>query len=193
MSHFIKLTHFAFLLAVLAFSTSAFAQNELKDFEARNALYLELGGSSGRYAVNYSRIIHQKGKLKLNASTGFALWHNTFSFGPNGPKETTWLPAIPIEFTAFWGRSNHHLEFGIGLISYLESIAQFDTGPPFQETRKIVYGAVLPIRIGYRYQKPGGGFFYRVGYTPFFSLPVGGSESWSFEPRFAGISIGKSF
>ncbi len=192
MSRFSQITLFGFLCVVFVFSTGAFAQDEPQAFEARNALYLELGGSSGRYALNYSRIIHQKDKLKLNVSAGFGLWHYTYSFGPNGPKETTWLPAIPVEFSAFWGRSSHHLELGIGLISYLESISQlnFDT---FEETRKIMYGAAFPLRIGYRYQKPGGGFFYRIGYTPFVNPPILGKENWNFEPRFAGISIGKSF
>jgi hypothetical protein len=114
---------------VLAFSTSAFAQNEPQIFEAKNAVYLEFGGASGRYAVNYSRIIHQKGKLKLNASAGFSLWRNTYTIGLRGPEKTTWLPAIPIEFTAFWGKSNHHIELGIGVASYLENIPHFEKGP----------------------------------------------------------------
>ena len=192
MSRLSQITLFGFLCVKFVFSTSAFAQNETQAFEARNALYLELGGSSGRYALNYIMIIHQKDKLKLNVSAGFGLWHYTYSFGPNGPKETTWLPAIPVEFSAFWGRSNHHLELGIGMISYLESISQlnFDT---FEETRKIMYRTAFPLRIGYRYQKPGGGFFFRIGYTPFVNLPILGKENWNFEPRFAGISIGKSF
>jgi hypothetical protein len=58
---------------------------------------------------------------------------------------------------------------------------------------KVVFSAIIPLRFGYRYQKPEGGFFYRVGYIPFFNLPVGGRENWSVEPRFAGVSIGKSF
>lgn len=193
MSRYCLITLLVFLFVVIAFSIGAFAQSEPQIFEAKSAVYLELGGSSGRYAVNYSRIIRQKGKLKLNASAGFTLLKYTYSIGPRGPKETTWLPAIPVEFTAFWGRSNHHLEIGIAVVSYLENIPHFETGPPIQETRKTVYGAAFPLRIGYRYQKPGGGFFYRVGYTPFFSPPVRGRENWVFEPRFAGVSIGKSF
>lgn len=188
----LKYSLFLVLVVALANSFELTAQTEPEKFTAKHSVYLELGGSSGRYAVNYGRIIHQKEKFKFNVSAGFTLWHYTYSFGPNGPKETTWLPAIPIEFTVFWGKSNHHLELGSGVVSYLESISQlnFDT---FEETRKIVFGAAFPLRIGYRYQKPGGGFFYRVGYTPIFSPPVRGKENWVFEPRFAGISIGKSF
>jgi hypothetical protein len=191
MSRFSQITLFGFLCVALSFSTGAFAQNEPKAFEARNALYLELGGSSGRYAVNFSRIIHQKGNLKLNASAGFAFWHYSVDLGP-AYQRTRWLPTIPLEFSAFWGRSNHHLELGIGFISGLKTTPQIDP-TSFEITEKMVYDVILPIRIGYRYQKPGGGFFYRVGYTPFFSPPVGGRENWNFEPRFAGISIGKSF
>ncbi|MEP2348041.1 MAG: hypothetical protein ABJH96_09660, partial [Algoriphagus sp.] len=58
---------------------------------------------------------------------------------------------------------------------------------------KVVYSAIIPLRVGYRYQKPEGGFFYRVAYTPFVNLPVGGREDWVFSPIFAALSIGKSF
>jgi hypothetical protein len=192
MSGYLKTTLFGVLCAMLTYSTDAFAQKEALDFSARNSLYLELGGSSGRYAVNYSRIIHQKEKLKLNVSAGFTLWHHHRYDMSLSNRRTTWLPGIPIEFSAFWGRSNHHLEFGVGLIPYLAPRIQIDADT-FEASDKIVFGAIVPLRIGYRYQKPGGGFFYRVGYTPLFIVPVGGRENWSFEPRFAGVSIGKSF
>ena len=180
-----------FFVLVFAFSISfeVTAQKEAEKFTARQAIYLELGGSSGRYAVNYGRIFHQKEKLKLNVSAGFALWHYTSNFSP---EKTTWLPVIPIEFTAIWGRSNHHLELGTGIVSYLQTVDRIDL-ETYEVSEEIVFSAFVPFRVGYRYQKPGGGFFYRVGYTPILNLPVGGRGNWDFEPRFAGISIGKSF
>ena len=82
MSSYLKFTLLGVLVAVLTFSKGAFAQKETQAFSAKNAVYLELGGSSGRYAVNYGRIIHQKQKLKLNVSVGFALWHYTYDIFP---------------------------------------------------------------------------------------------------------------
>lgn len=180
-----------FWVVILVFfhfaNSHVFAQKEAENFTAKNAIYLELGGSSGIYAVNYSRIFHQKGKLKLNASAGFSMWPNT-----KINSKAYWYPAIPLEFSAFYGKSNHHLELGIAVTSFL-------TRDLFLESKTnsskdiLVLGALIPLRVGYRYQKPEGGFFFRIGYTPFFNVPKGGREDWVFTPVFAGISFGKSF
>lgn len=174
------------LIVILGLPLETFAQKETKVFTAKNALYVEFGGTSGRYAVNYSRIVHQKGKLKLNVSAGFAMWHNTID------SKTTWLPVVPLEFSALYGKSNHHLEAGVGFTSFLDQGVKLDLGT-YESSTKIVFGAILPFRLGYRYQKPEGGFFYRIGYTPFFDLPFSENKSISFQPYHAGLSIGKSF
>jgi len=43
------------------------------------------------------------------------------------------------------------------------------------------------------YQKPEGGFFFRVGYTPFFAMPNKTCEYWAFQPVFAGLGLELSF
>ena len=176
-----------FGLVLLTLPFQAFSQKEAETFTSKKAVYLEVGGSSGRYAINYSKIFHQKGKLKLNASAGFSMWRNQIN-----DFETIWLPVIPLEVTAFYGRSNHHLEMGFGFTSLLDRTLDFDS-ETLELEDKVVLDAYIPLRVGYRYQKPEGGFFFRVGYTPIIILPTGGREGWVFEPRFAGISFGKSF
>lgn len=179
------------LLLVLVFalfiSFGARAQTKAETFTAKKAVYLEVGGSSGRYAINYGKIFHQKGKLKLNANAGFSMWRNKIN-----DFKTIWLPVIPLEVTAFYGRSNHHLEMGFGFTSLLDRTLDFDS-ETLELEDKVVLDAYIPLRVGYRYQKPEGGFFFRVGYTPIIILPTSGREGWIFEPRFAGISFGKSF
>lgn len=176
------------ILVLFHFSNShVFAQKEAETFTAKNAIYLEVGGSSGIYAINYSKIFHQKGKLKLNASAGFSMLPNE-----KIDSKTIWLPAIPIEVSALYGKSNHHLEMGFGFTSYLDKTTAIDS-ETFELSDEVVFGAVIPVRIGYRYQKPEGGFFFRVGYTPLFNVPVRAGKSWSFNPYHAGISFGKSF
>jgi hypothetical protein len=179
------------LVSVLAFvftiTIQSSAQTEPRTFTAKKAVYLEVGGGSGFYAINYSKIFHQKGMLKLSTSVGFSIWPNT-----NIDSKTSWLPALPLEISALYGKSNHHLELGMGFTSYLNTSFDFDS-ETFETIKKVVFDAFIPLRVGYRYQKPEGGFFFRVGYTPFFNVPVGGREDWNFDPRFAGISFGKSF
>ena len=175
------------LIGILSLPSETFAQKEIQSFTAKNAVYLEVGGSSGIYAVNYSKIFHQKGKLKLNASAGFSMWPNEKT-----DSKTIWLPAIPLEVSALYGKSNNHLELGFGITSYLDESLTFDS-ETFELSDKVVFGTFIPLRVGYRYQKPEGGFFFRVGYTPFFTVPVRAGKSWSFYPYHAGVSFGKSF
>lgn len=186
-----NLQHKSSLLLVLVFafaiSFGATAQTEPETFTAKKAVYLEVGGSSGIYAVNYSKIFHQKGKFKLNASAGFSMWPNE-----KIDSKTIWLPVIPIEVSAFYGKSNHHLEMGFGFTSYLDKTTAIDF-ETFELSDKVVFGAFIPLRVGYRYQKPEGGFFFRIGYTPLFDVPVRAGKSWSFNPYHAGVSFGKSF
>lgn len=106
--------------------------------------------------------------------------------------KTIWLPAIPLEVSALYGKSNHHLELGFGFTSYLSRTLEINS-ETFEFNDKVVFDSLIPLRIGYRYQKPEGGFFFRVGYTPFFNVPVGEGKSWSFDPYWAGVSFGKSF
>lgn len=118
------------------------------------------------------------------------MWHH-FSFDFRS-RTIKWLPVIPLEFSAFWGKSNHHLEIGIGITSYLERSLDIDLDT-YEISDKVVFSAIIPLRFGYRFQKPEGGFFFRVGYTPIINFPTRGGKEWYFEPRFAGLSIGKSF
>jgi hypothetical protein len=186
-----NLQHKSSLLLVLVFALSisicARAQTKAETFTAKNAVYFELGGSSGRYAVNYSRIFYQKGKLKLNASAGFSMWRN----GKLDSK-ASWLPVIPLEVTALYGKSNHHLEMGFGFTSYLATSLKSVPGT-FEFRDKVGLSAFIPLRVGYRYQKPEGGFFFRVGYTPIIDFPPRTGGNWSFNPYWAGVSFGKSF
>lgn len=162
------------------------AQSKAEIFSSKNIVYLDLGGNAGQYAFTYGRVFHQKGKLKLSASAGFSMWYQ------GSISNTRWLPAIPVELTAFYGKSKHHLELGAGVTSYLGNSIYFDE-ETFESVDKVVFGAIIPVRIGYRYQKPEGGFFFRVGYTPFFDVPVREGKSWFFYPYHAGLSFGKSF
>ncbi len=63
----------------------------------------------------------------------------------------------------------------------------------FTSSDKVYLGAYLPLRLGYRYQKSEGGFFFRVAYTPFYRFPKYSEGGKNFLPIFAGLSLGKSF
>jgi hypothetical protein len=179
------------LVFALFISPRATAQTEAEKFTATHSVHLELGGNVGRYAFNYERLIYQKRAFKVLGSVGFALWSD-----PNLIKgNTRWYPAIPLELSTLLGRRNHHLEFGLGITSYLLRTVNFSTvsGKFVQSEGPAFIRTVVPLRVGYRYQKPDGGFFFRVGYTPFFGVPDRRKENWYFTRFYASLGLGVSF
>lgn len=171
----------------LSLQLNAFAQEEAETFKGKNVVFAEVGGSALRYAISYGRVFEQKGRLKLSGSAGFSMWYyNTSSFAY---RSSTLLPALPVEFTALWGRSKHHLEIGIGITPSLGPAGIGEPGIP-NRTRLT---ASVPLRIGYRYQKPEGGFFFRFGYTPVIEYYPNSESRINLFPLWAGISLGKSF
>ncbi len=176
----------------LVISFDGCAQTEAELFTAKNTVFVEAGGNAVRYAASYGRIFHQKGMLKLSGSAGFSMWYfNTSERYYNTSRSIYWLPALPLEISAFLGKSKHHLEIGTGITPNLAVAARRD--PVTSRFRhKVILAANVPIRVGYRYQKPEGGFFFRVAYTPSFWLR-GLEGNIMFDPIWAGISLGKSF
>jgi hypothetical protein len=59
------------------------------------------------------------------------------------------------------------LETVTGVTSVLGTSIQIDLDT-FEISDKILFNAMVPVRVGYRYQKPEGGFFFRDGYALFF-------------------------
>ena len=178
---------------LLAMSFEGYTQSEAEVFTAKNTVFVEVGGNAGWYAASYGRIFHQKGMLKLSGSAGFSMWRHNRSEQPyNTSKAIYWLPTLPLEISAFLGKSKHHLEIGTGITPYLSVTVR--RGPDIlRSSDKVYLGAYIPLRLGYRYQKPEGGFFFRVAYTPFYRFPINSEGSNNFSPIFAGISLGKSF
>lgn len=181
-----KFILFGFSLVLLISSPSIFAQTEAETFTAKKAVYLDLGGNAGQYAITFGKHFYQKGAIKMMGSVGFSLWADRVE------GSTVFNPAIPLEVSGLIGSGNHHLELGLGLTPHLATSLDFNS-ETLELEDKVVFDSLIPLRIGYRYQKPEGGFFFRVGYTPFFKVPVGGREDWVFTSIFAGLSIGKSF
>ncbi|WP_439489891.1 hypothetical protein [Algoriphagus sp.] len=180
---------FFVMVFVIAISFRVIAQTEAEKYTAKHAVYLEVGGNAGQYAFNYGRLFYQKGAFKVTGGAGFSLWANRIE------GSTIWKPAIPLEVSTLIGKRNHHLEFGLGITPYLEAEinSSWESGTLIQSKEANYVAAILPIRIGYRYQKPEGGFFFRVGYTPFFDLPDKLRENWVFQPIHVGLGLGVSF
>jgi len=88
--------------------------------------------------------------------------------------------------------SNHHLKMGLEGYYLLNSKFAFDS-KHLKQSIKWFFGAFIPLRVGYRYQNLKGGFFFRVGYTPFFLKFLARREKFVFLSFLAGVSFGKVF
>lgn len=179
----ISKTLLASLLLVLLSSFYLQAQEEpAPAFTAKNALYLEVGANAIYYSINYERIFYQQANFKMAARAGVS------AIPINIANKNYGGYILPLEIVGLLGKSKHHLEVGTGITPYWmpHQIRGFE-----EEFDSYKFNAIIPIRIGYRYQKPEGGFFFRAGYTPFYSLEEGMIRP--FILLFGGVSVGKSF
>lgn len=146
-------------------------------------MYVKFGGNSILFGLNYGRILNQKEILKFSGSVGL-------SYIPQG--NIKWTPVVPIELTVFYGKSRHNLKIGARTTFYTSQ--QTSLNPDTNRLQENVsLDVMLPFRLGYRFQKPEGGFFYRIGYTPGIFLSLNSQDSALFFPLSGGISFGKSF
>ena len=142
----------AILCGAVAFAV-VFAARAASAQTSRNAVYFEIGGSAVVPSLDYERRLTDDayGRVGLSVVTGES----------NGESDTTYV--IPL--TASWvsrRASNHHLELGGGL-----TIAAGDRQDLYDIGDNGKFSSVLATGIvGYRYQKPAGGFQFRAAFTP---------------------------
>ncbi|WP_299824254.1 hypothetical protein [uncultured Pontibacter sp.] len=166
---------FVMLTIGLPFPGKLSAQYKIvESMQALNAAYLELGGNSDTYSVNYERLLFQRAAFKTGLRIGVG--SNLFFL----PEEDNTYPIIPLEAIGLIGHRNRHFEFGLGYTRRLT-----DNPDLLQE---MYFG-----RLGFRYHPPEGGLLVRVALTPFVSSETNvRTPGLALVPRF-GLSVGRSF
>ena len=141
-------------------SLTAQAQPADKD----NDIYLELGGTSLLYSLNYEHFLNPD----LAVRVGFS-YISVSAVATNGmttDSATASWATVPL-MAEYLGLRNgaHSLEVGAGVnFMYMSGHAStFDSTASFTGVT-----AVPAANIGYRYSDPKGGFVFRAGYTPLF-------------------------
>ena len=155
------------LAAVALASPAAYAQDAARPVTARNAAYVELLGNGLLYSMNYDRMITPR----VSARVGI------MGLGAATDSASAGIIAAPVMVNYLFGEGNSHLETGIGLMLASGSV---DDVEGFED--ESFSGAVGTATLGYRYQRPAGGFVFRAGLTPFFGTD--GIAPWF------GISFG---
>ena len=139
----------------------------------RNAAYLEIGGNGVLPTVNYERRFtdHWAGRIGFSVITS--------QEADEEDDDVTYAFPVMANFISH-PASNHHFEAGGGLLFVVGDEQEFAPGGDDEDEQ--ISNVALTALAGYRYQRPGRGFVFRAGLTPFF---VDGD----FAP-FAGISFG---
>ena len=163
-----------------------------KSMQAKSALYIEfLGNSATVFSINYDRIIKEYDDSYLNMTIGYGNYLGLDA-------RTGFNIPFSINYT-FGKTTNHHFELGLG--GGLNFLTDDNSSR-----------MLLSSRIGYKYQKPNGGFYIRTALTPifpffYFNYPEGRRPSTIFYDtedsrsyrdlefflQLIGISIGYSF
>lgn len=139
---------------------------------SRNTLYADFASKDVYYSINFDHIFHTGNKLNYSYRAGVSILKDAYSF--------------PIGIQCFTGVKSSHAEFSLTLIPYVDHSAK--SRNRFDNTDKFLY--VEP-GVGYRYQAPGGGVFFKAVFTPIILLDPPSNDFWNMDPKlFAGGNIG---
>ncbi len=165
------------LIFTLMMTGSGFAAEKP---EAPLSIFFELFGNGGIYSINADYRIREDCSVRL----GIVTWNTSGFFGGSNH-----LTAFPLLVNYLYGSGNNWLELGGGLLyGHYKELSDFgDVLNDYDFT-------TLTGSLSYRYQRPQGGQFFKVGLTPMYPLgrkdrkyPADGFLPW------IGVSWGYSF
>lgn len=141
------------ILSILCFLIAGIEGKAQDVHYAKNSIYLELGGNGGIYSFNYERNFLKS----INCRAGFSYYSQSWGFSSGTIKTRT----VPLTITWMSGKKANHFEIGGGVL-FKNEHKELDDVDYFNKFIDIT------AFVGYRYQKPGGGYLFRIGLTPFF-------------------------
>jgi hypothetical protein len=142
------------LIWLSTISITAICQEQPIDnkLQYKNSIQFDVGGHGLFYSLNYERILLNGNNFKTAAQAGISYYPASTGI------RDVW---IPISINELYTIGNHHIEFGLGIVPIREAARDADNNP-----RYWFWSGLFSGRIGYRYQKPGGRFLFRAGFTP---------------------------
>jgi len=133
---------------LLAFShTTSFTQN---DSIKPNSIFIELGGVSGHFSINYDRTLSFNSNYGLIAGIGFSPSLIDLRFSPR----------LPIQFKLFYQLNRHSLDIGTAFTPYF----WYDSNSNISNNLKD-FDLAIAAQIGYKYsiwQR----FYLGIAFTP---------------------------
>ena len=135
---------FLFTFALVVFPSSAFSQDLLT-----NAFFLEVGGISPQFSINYEKIFAQNRSLALATRMGFSITRTTV--------------AAPVGISIITVPGSHHLQLTVGATPLVQDYNSFS----IQGSDTFLY---LDSGVGYRFQQRDFPFFGFVTVNPLLKL-----------------------
>ena len=145
---------------------------------ANSAIYLELGGNGLLYSANYERF------MTPNVSLRGGLSYVSVEGTSGTASASVSLLTFPLMVNYFVGGGSAKLELGAGM-----TLTKFSGSSSTGFGDEIEEGAFVPIGAGtvaFRLSPPGGGFNFKIGWTPFFHPDIG-LFNWG------GLALGAGF
>ena len=162
------------LIICIIFSFTCYSQQTGEKI-VRNSVYADFASRGAYYSVNYDRLFRRGEKLNWSYRVGLCLMNNVI--------------AMPLGLQAFTGHNEHHAEFSITVVPYIEKYTKLFSAGNLSDKKIFVIPGV-----GYRYQRPGGGIFFRIVAAPVIYLDPPSDNFWNMDPKiYAGITGGIGF
>lgn len=122
----------------------------------KNTVYLEAFGQGFAWSANYDRLFNTEKTFMNSLTVGLVFVPQSIDFG-----DGTYV-GTPVSFNWLLGKKSHHLELGIGVTPmYVQS--------RYASKSQMLYVYASP-KIGYRYQRPSGGMFFKATATALVDL-----------------------
>ncbi len=153
-----KIIKFSTLVIVL-FTLFKTASSQPKTYLNRHTAYAGFTSMGAFYSLNYDRIFSQRKKLFNSYNIGLSVTKNYI--------------ALPIGINFFTGKNSHHAEFSFTAVPYIEAYQNVFSGNNLSDKKIYLIPAV-----GYRYQKPQGGIFFKVNVAPIIYLDPPSDNFW---------------
>ena len=168
---------FAFIFFVFFCNVFCIAQDSIKRHNnIQHNLYFELlGNSIAFYNITYDCSFKIAEKHKIAVGFGGQYFPNISGFQNK-------MFGLSPQINYLYGK-RHHLELGTGYTIQL-----------MPKEYELDYLATIPVRVGYRFQKSEGGYFWKIGYVALFGEAIRGEmwRSFPFVP-WSGVAWGYTF
>jgi hypothetical protein len=141
------------LLPILSFGQ----KDSSRSLPARNSIYIEAFGQGLLNSLSYDRLYRTHKKIKSSVSAGVTVMP--------GIGTGDFYLGSQLSYNFLFTMKNHHLELGLGLNFLMDEV---ENGVDYRGESGIErnYYLYFTPKLGYRFQRPQGGIFFRVTFTP---------------------------